>query len=68
MEKKDEVNPLYNRCDGWISCVMDEKMKVHVHELHASMNEKLMMMDELHPFGWKGHSHGWISFMSDELK
>jgi len=30
---------------------MDEKMKVHVHELHASMNEKLMMMDGLHPFG-----------------
>jgi hypothetical protein len=30
---------------------MDEKMKVHVHELCASMNEKLMMRDGFHPFG-----------------
>jgi hypothetical protein len=42
-------------------------MMVHVHELHASMNENLMMMDALHPFIWK-NSHGWISFMSDEFK
>jgi len=31
--------------------VLDEKIKVHVHELCASMNENLMMMDELHIFG-----------------
>ncbi len=68
MEKKGWGHPFYNRCDGWISCVMDEKMKVRVHELCASMNEKLMMMDELHPFGWKGNSHGWFSFMSDKLR
>jgi len=29
---------------------MDEKMMVHVHELCASMNENLMMMDAFHPF------------------
>jgi hypothetical protein len=50
-KKMDEVHPLYNICDGCISCVINEKMKVHVHELRASMNENLMMMDEFHLFG-----------------